>query len=212
MLEEAFAPPPSPEQLGPTAFGFEGEPSAFVKDVLQRLRATDSQAKVDSRKCCIEIHFFDNLFRYCGAKVRIYTTRWGHCAHIARVRGDTFAYARLLHIIEGVGEAHVPEPPVLWHEADLQIALDMLGAKESRLEALSMLLRYKVFDERLLQFALDLLREPLEVAFLAARLLREMALRGLVCASAAPIVSRALIGAGPLVARELVSCLRALGD
>ena len=106
----------------------------------------------------------------------------------------------------------MPEPPVLWHEADLQIALDMLGAKESRLEALSILLRYKVFDEQLLQFALDLLHEPLEVAFLAARLLREMALRGLVCASAAPIVSRALIGAGPLVARELVSCLRALGD
>ena len=108
----------------------------------------------------------------------------------------------------------MPEPPVLWHEADLQIAIDMLlgSTKESRLEALSILLRYKVFDERLLQFALDLLHEPLEVAFLAARLLREMALRGLVCASAAPIVSRALIGAGPLVARELVSCLRALGD
>ena len=35
LPEEAFAPPPSPEQLGPTAFGFEGEPSAFVKDVLQ---------------------------------------------------------------------------------------------------------------------------------------------------------------------------------
>ena len=73
-----------------------------------------------------------------------------------------------------------------------------------------MLLRHKILDESLLQPLLGLLEEPVEVAFLAARLVREMALRGLVRLSALPIITRAMLGASPLVTRELVAVMRAV--
>ena len=71
-----------------------------------------------------------------------------------------------------------------------------------------MLVRYKITDENLLQPLLGLLEEPIEVAFLASKLLREMALRGLVPLSASPIITRAMLGAGWLVNRELVGVER----
>ena len=89
--------------------------------------------------------------------------------------------------------------------------MDLLGSanRQEKTEALQMLVRCKVTDESLLQPCLALLDEPIEVAFLAAKLVREMALRGLVRLSAWPSISRALLVAGPLVTRELVAAMTA---
>ena len=89
--------------------------------------------------------------------------------------------------------------------------MDLLGSanRQAKTEALAMLLRHKILDESLLQPLLGLLEEPVEVAFLAARLVREMAVRGLVRLSEWPSISRALLVAGPLVTRELVATMTA---
>ena len=94
----------------------------------------------------------------------------------------------------------------------MDIAVDLLGSanRQAKTEALAMLLRHKILDESLLEPLLGLLEEPVEVAFLAARLVREMALRGLVRLSAQPIITRAMLGASPLVTRELVAVMRAV--
>ena len=90
--------------------------------------------------------------------------------------------------------------------------MDLLGSanRQEKTEALQMLVRCKVTDESLLQPCLALLDEPIEVAFLAAKLVREMALRGLVRLSAQPIITRVMLGASPLVTRELVAVMRAV--
>ena len=92
-----------------------------------------------------------------------------------------------------------------------QIADGMLAsdAKEERGEGLAMLLRYHIFPAELAQRALVLLADEIEVSFLAARLLREMAARGLF-RSGASMIRRALPEAKPLAARELVAALGSL--
>ena len=90
--------------------------------------------------------------------------------------------------------------------------MELLGStnRQETAEALQTLVRYKITDEILLRPLLVLLEEPIEVAFLAAKLVREMALRGLVPLSATPMITRAMLGAGLLVARELAGVFREL--
>ena len=127
-----------------------------------------------------------------------------------RCYGDGMAFVRLLRFMQGEKDTFHDVAPVVWGDGDVELAIDMLGStRQAQTEALAMLLRYKIMDSRFVQLLLGLLEEPLEEAFLAARLLRDMAIQGLVCSSAAPIVSRAMMGAGPLVTRELAGVLRA---
>ena len=120
------------------------------------------------------------------------------------------AFVRLLRFTQSEKDTFHDVAPVMWDDEGVELAIDELGStRQAQSEALAMLLRYKIMDSRFVQLLLGLLEEPLEVAFLAARLLRDMAVQGLVCSSAAPIVSRALMGAGPLVTRELAGVLRA---
>ena len=120
------------------------------------------------------------------------------------------AFVRLLRFMQSEKDTFRDVAPVMWGDEDVELAIDELGStRQAQSEALAMLLRYKIMDSRFVQLLLGLLEEPLEVAFLAARLLRDMAVQGLVCSSAAPIVSRAMMGAGPLVTRELAGVLRA---
>ena len=127
-----------------------------------------------------------------------------------RCYGDGMAFVRLLRFMQGEKDSFHDVAPVVWGDGDVELAIDMLGStRQAQTEALAMLLRYKIMDSRFVQLLLGLLEEPLEEAFLAERLLRDMAIQGLVCSSAAPIVSRALKGAGPLVTRELAGVLRA---
>ena len=83
--------------------------------------------------------------------------------------------------------------------------MELLGStnRQAKTEALQMLVRSKITDKSLLQPLLGLLEEPIEVSFLASRLVREMARRGLVPLSALPTIARATLGAGRLVTREL---------
>ena len=128
-----------------------------------------------------------------------------------RCYGDGMAFVRLLRFMQSEKDTFRDVAPVMWGDEDVELAIDELGStRQAQSEALAMLLRYKIMDSRFVQLLLGLLEEPLEDAFLAARLLRDMAVQGLVCSSAAPIINRALIGAGPLVTRQLVGVLRAL--
>ena len=115
--------------------------------------------------------------------------------------GDGMAFVRLLRFVQGRDVNDYDVAPMIWGDGDVGIAADMLGSDDgqAKAEALQMLVRYKISDERLVQPCLALLEEPIEVAFLAARLVREMALRGLVRLSALPIITRAMLGASPLV-------------
>ena len=125
--------------------------------------------------------------------------------------GDGMAFVRLLRFVQGQDVNDYDVAPMIWGDGDVGIAADMLGSDDgqAKAEALQMLVRYKISDERLVQPCLALLEEPIEVAFLAARLVREMAVRGLVRLSEWPSISRALLVAGPLVTRELVAAMTA---
>ena len=128
-----------------------------------------------------------------------------------RCYGDGMAFVRLLRFMQGEKDTFHDVAPVVRGDGDVELAIDMLGSnRQVQTEALAMLLRYKIIDKRFVQLLLGFLEEPIEVSFLAAKLLRDMVAQGLVCSIAAPIISRALIGAGPLVTRELVGVLRVL--
>ena len=76
-----------------------------------------------------------------------------------------------------------------------------------------MILRCSTFPEDslpLAKYAAQFLQKKIEVSFLAARVLRELAQRGKLFAGLGPDMSRALICAGPLVRRELVVSLRTI--
>ena len=125
-----------------------------------------------------------------------------------RCYGDGMAFFRLLRFMKGKKDTPRNAAPIVWGDGDVVVAIDMLGSTmRAQTEALALLLRYKIMDKRVAQSVLGLLEEPLEVSFLAARLLREMAAHGLVCSSATPIIHGALIGAGQLVSRELLGAL-----
>ena len=200
---------PFDQHLGPIVHTFKGSPESFSQNLMEDLRPANAQTHMDSQGRII-IDYFDKLFRHCRAQVCI---RKGseHCAEIARLSGDTFSFARLVQRIRGTQEEHVPELPLCWGAAEVEIAGSMLAseAKEQRSEGLAMLLRYHIYPEELAQRALELLADEIEVCFLAARLLREMAARGLL-RSGASMIRRALPEAKPLAARELVAALGSL--
>ena len=110
------------------------------------------------------------------------------------------------------GEELTPKPPdpLVWKESDVN---DIIETSVSPGGGLSMILRYNKFPEDsfpLAKYAARLLQEKIGVSFLAARVLRELAQRGKLFAGLGPEMSRALIGAGPLVGREIIAALRAI--
>ena len=110
------------------------------------------------------------------------------------------------------GEELTPKPPdpLMWKDSDVN---DIIETSMSPGGGLSMILRYSMFPEDsfpLAKYATKFLQEKITVSFLAAKVLRMLAQRGKLFAGLGPDISRALIGAGPLVNRELVASLRAI--
>ena len=197
-------PPDPPTNLGPSARSFVGDPSSYVKSVFRRLQSADAQVFVHLQTWQLEIDFFDSLFHHCKAHVRIYNG----CSEIARAAGDGVAFGELKKTLRGDKSTPAPVDPLVWTPTDVGDILETLPESEG----FSLILRYNMFPDAfvddLRKRALGLLQGKVDVSFLAARMLRELAERGKLCGSGD--MSRALLGAGPLVARELVAAIRAI--
>ena len=196
-------PPEAPAELGPSARSFIGDPSSYVKSVFRRLQSADAQVFVHLQTWRLEVDFFDSLFHHCKAYVRVYNG----CSIIDRAAGDGVAFGELKRFLRGDNSTPAPTAPLVWNPADVGDILETLPVHEG----LSLILRYNMFPDALVddlrKHALLLLQDKVDVSFLAARVLRELAERGKLRGSGD--MSRALLGAGPLVARELVAAIRA---
>ena len=203
------APSPPSNLLGhSTRISFAGEPINYIQDIFQRLQHTDAEIHVNLEKWQISIDYFNCLFHHCRALALVYN----NSIDIVRSTGDGVAFLHLLKHIRCDELSLAPLAPLLWTEKDVSDIVE--GLSEAPGEALSLILRYKMFPDLVLQdlqdFALERLSEHVEVSFLAARVLSELGQRGKLSARIVPQLSHALLGARPLVARELLVALGAI--
>ena len=199
------APPDSPpEANGPRTLAV--EPISYVRYLFHRLHHADAEIHVYPAKWELTIDFFNATFHHCCARVSVFKD----CAELQRSCGDGVAYLHLLKYLGGEELTPKPPDPLMWKDRDVN---DILETSISPGGGLSMILRYSMFPEDsfpLAKYATKLLQEKITISFLAARVLRLLAERGKLFAGLGPDISRALIGAGPLVSRELVASLRAI--
>ena len=199
------APPDSPpEANGPRTLVV--EPIKYVRYLFDRLHHADAEIHINLAKWELTIDFFNSTFHHCCARVSVFK----NCAELQRSSGDGVAYLHLLKYRGGGELTPKPPDPLMWKDSDVN---DIIETSMSPGGGLSMILRYSMFPEGsfpLAKYATKLLQEKIDVSLLAARVLRELAQRGKLFAGLGPDISRALIGAGPLVSRELVASLRAI--